>query len=473
VGESSALYDLGYLLAAGLFIFGLKYLGSPRTAPRGNQLGSLGMLIAVVVTLLRMGAESGGLVGWPLLLGGLALGGLIGAVMATRVEMTGMPEMVGLFNGFGGAASALVGLAELLSFDASASDPSSLGQIVFIVAVGASSLIGWVTLTGSLVAVLKLSGKLRKNVNFPGQNLVKGLLLATVVVAVALLLQDPGDRLLLGGLVAISCVLGVLMVIPIGGGDMPVVVSFLNSLSGLAAAATGFVVNNNALIIGGSLVGAAGLILTGIMCKAMNRSLKSVLFKSYGGGAGGAAGGGSGEKRSVQGYEAEEAAMSFDGVRRVIIVPGYGMAVSQAQHTVRELGEMLQSMGVEVSYAIHPVAGRMPGHMNVLLAEANVPYEQLFDLDEINSSFGECDVALVVGANDTINPAAHTDEGGPLWGMPVLDVEKAGTVMIVKRSLSPGYAGVDNDLFYRPTTMMLFGDGKQMLSELLAALKDL
>ena len=262
--------------------------------------------------------------------------------------------------------------------------------------------------------------------------------------------------------------LGVLLVIPIGGADMPVVVSFLNSLSGLAASATGFVVQNDALIVSGALVGAAGLILTGIMCKAMNRTFGDVLLKKFGGD--GAAS--SGEKRTVTGYEADDAAMSFDGARLVIIVPGYGMAVSQAQHVVRELGEELESRGCEVKYAIHPVAGRMPGHMNVLLAEANVPYEQLYELDDINSQFSECDVALVVGANDTVNPAAHDGEG-PLAGMPVLDVEKARTTIIVKRSLSPGYAGVDNDLFYRPSTMMLFGDGKQKLTDLLSSVKEL
>ena len=463
-------YDLGYLVAAAFFIICLKYLGSPRTAPKGNLLGSIGMLVAVVVTLLKMGSGSEGIIGWPLVVGGLAVGGLIGAVMAVKVEMTGMPQMVGLFNGFGGGASALVALSEGLGADYTGTAPGDLGRIVFVVAIAASSLIGWVTLTGSLVAVLKLTGKMRKNIVFPGQTLAKVALLVVCVGLTWMMLGSPENPTSLWLIVVISGLLGVLLVVPIGGGDMPVVVSFLNSLSGLAASATGFVVNNNALIIGGSLVGAAGLILTGIMCRAMNRSLGDVLFKAYGPAAKGS---GEGEKRTVQGYEAEDAAMAFDGVRSVIIVPGYGMAVSQAQHVVRELGEALEELGAEVKYAIHPVAGRMPGHMNVLLAEANVPYEQLFELEEINSAFGECDVALVVGANDTVNPAAKTDEGGPLWGMPVLDAEKARTVMIVKRSLSPGYAGVDNDLFYRPGTMMLFGDGKQKLTELLAAVKDL
>jgi NAD(P) transhydrogenase subunit beta len=470
VEAASNLYDLGYLVAAALFIFGLKYLSSPRTAPRGNSLAAFGMLLAVIVTLLKMNAETG-IIGWPVIIAGVALGGLIGGVMAKRVEMTGMPEMVGLFNGFGGGASALVALSEGLRARGAAPDldPANIGDVVFPIAVGASSLIGWVTLTGSLIAVFKLNGVFRKNVFLPGQNGIKALLLLGCLAMIAGLVSTPDSVVLMVGLTVAACVLGVLFVIPIGGADMPVVVSFLNSLSGLAAAATGFVVSNNALIIGGSLVGAAGLILTGIMCKAMNRRFLDVVFKAYGGSAAKA----SGEKRTVQGYEAEEAALVFDGARTTIIVPGYGMAVSQAQHVVQELATVLEERGVEVKFAIHPVAGRMPGHMNVLLAEARVPYDKLFDLDEINSEFGDCDVALVVGANDTVNPAAKTDPGGPLGGMPILDVEKARTVLIVKRSLSPGYAGVDNDLFYRPSTMMLFGDGKKMLTELLTAVKEL
>jgi len=464
------LYDLAYLVAAVLFIFGLKFLSSPRTAPLGNSLGAFGMFLAVIVTLLKMNAETG-IIGWPVILAGVALGGLIGGVMAKRVEMTGMPELVGLFNGFGGGASALVALSEGLRARGAFvdPDPANIGDIVFPIAVGTSSLIGWVTLTGSLIAVFKLNGVFRKNVFLPGQNGIKALLFLGCLAMIGGLVSTPGSVALMVGLAVAACVLGVLFVIPIGGADMPVVVSFLNSLSGLAAAATGFVVSNNALIIGGSLVGAAGLILTGIMCKAMNRRFLDVVFKAYGGGAAEA----SGEKRTVQGYEAEEAALVFDGARSVIIVPGYGMAVSQAQHVVQEFATVLEERGVDVKFAIHPVAGRMPGHMNVLLAEASVPYDKLFDLDEINSEFSDCDVALVVGANDTVNPAAKTDPGGPLGGMPILDVEKARTVLIVKRSLSPGYAGVDNDLFYRPSTMMLFGDGKKMLTELLSAVKEL
>ncbi|MFT7678396.1 MAG: NAD(P) transhydrogenase subunit beta [Planctomycetota bacterium] len=468
-----AIADLGFVLAAVLFIVGLKKLGSPRTAPRGNAIGALGMLVAVVACLVKMGAVEG-FHGTALIISGLAVGSIIGAVMAKRVAMTGMPEMVALLNGFGGAASALVASAELVRMGVSysgemGSAEALLGRNVFLFGAAASSIIGWLTLTGSLVAMLKLNGTIKGGPPFGGVNFIKALLLLAALALAALLFATPSSIPLLVGMIVVTCLLGLVFVWPIGGADMPVVISFLNSLSGLAASATGFVVNNDALIISGALVGAAGLILTAIMCKAMNRKFLDVMFKSFGA----AAASGTGEKRSARGYDAEEAAMAFDGARLVIIVPGYGMAVSQSQHAVRELTEELERRGTEVRFGIHPVAGRMPGHMNVLLAEANVPYEQLYDLDAINASFSECDVALVVGANDTVNPAAKTDPGGPLGGMPILDVDKARTVMIVKRSLSPGYAGVDNDLFYEPSTMMLFGDGKAMVTNLLSAVKEL
>ena len=467
MGWIQPVSELGYLVAAALFIVGLKKLGSPRTAVTGNQLGALGMFIAVLVTMVKMGAGEDGIIGVGLILGGVGLGGAIGFVMARKVQMTGMPELVALFNGFGGGASALVALSAL--FNPDKGEPP-LGMSVFVIAAGASSVIGWVTLTGSIIAMLKLNGTIKGNVVFTGVNALKGILLLAAIVLTAMLVRAGGEGLtLIIGLAVVSALLGVLFVVPIGGADMPVVISFLNSLSGIAASTTGFVLNNNALIISGALVGAAGLILTAIMCKAMNRPFVDVMFKAFGA----AASSGSGEKKTARGYEAEEAALAFDGARSVIIVPGYGMAVSQSQHVVRELAEELEKNGTEVRYAIHPVAGRMPGHMNVLLAEANVPYEHLVELDDINSSFAECDVCLVIGANDTINPAAKTDPGGPLGGMPVLDVEKARTCIIVKRSLSPGYAGVDNDMFYRPSTMMLFGDGKAKLTELLAEVKEL
>lgn len=467
--DLSSIADLGYLVAAALFILGLKKLGSPRTAVRGNQLGAMGMLIAVLVTVAREWADEG-LIGLGLIATGLGIGAIIGTLMAKRVEMTAMPELVALFNGFGGAASALVALSELVGSEpATLAERGDLGRTTFLVACGASSIIGWVTLTGSIVAMFKLNGTIRGTIAFTGINLVKAALLIGAIGLVVMLLGSPESALAIYGIAVIAGLLGVVFVVPIGGADMPVVISFLNSLSGVAASSAGFVVNNNALIISGSLVGAAGLILTAIMCKAMNRPFVDVMFKVYGA----AAGSGTTEKRDVRGYEAEEAALTFDGARSVIIVPGYGMAVSQSQHVVRELAEELERRGTDVKYAIHPVAGRMPGHMNVLLAEANVPYEKLVELDDINPYFAECDVCLVVGANDTINPAAKTDPTGPLGGMPVLDVEKSRTLIIVKRSLSPGYAGVDNELFYEQSTMMLFGDGKAKLTELLGEVKEL
>ena len=383
--------ELGYLVAAAFFIVGLKQLGSPRTAVRGNQLGAIGMFLAVVITLVKMNAEEGGIVGVVLIAAGVLIGAGIGVVMAKKVKMTGMPELVALFNGFGGGASALVALSELVGRTPS---ESSLGAEVFIIAAGLSSVIGWVTLTGSVVAMFKLNGTIKGNVVFGGINLVKGGLLIAAIVLIALLVNTSGQGALLDSgqgltlLIAlglVSALLGVIFVVPIGGADMPVVISFLNSLSGVAASTTGFVVNNNALIISGALVGAAGLILTGIMCKAMNRPFIDVMLKVYGA----ARGSDSGEKRTARGYEAEESCLAFDGARSVIFVPGYGMAVSQSQHVVRELAEELERRGTEVRYAIHPVAGRMPGHMNVLLAEANVPYEQLIELDDINPYFSE------------------------------------------------------------------------------------
>jgi len=434
------------------------------------------MFLAVLVTLARMYFE--GVVGWELIVGGLAIGILIGVLMATRVEMTGMPELVALFNGFGGGASALVALSEVLGRLQEGNVPDAGVELYAIwVAIGLSGLVGWVTLTGSLVAMMKLKGGFvvpfsKKWVRFPTWgppwlNAVKILLFVGSLYFVCLTIDDPTNKDYIWGIVGFSSLLGILFVMPIGGADMPVVVSLLNSLSGIAAAFTGFVIGNNVLIIAGSMVGAAGLILTFIMCKAMNRTLPDVLFKSFGG---------SGEKdqltRTKMGSDPEEVAMVLDGAQKVIVVPGYGMAVSQSQHAVKEFANMMEAEGCEISYAIHPVAGRMPGHMNVLLAEASVPYEQLIEMDDINSEFPECDVALVIGANDTTNPVARTGEG-PLAGMPILDVDKARVVVMIKRSLSVGYAGVDNDLFYMDKTMMLFGDGKKMMNELNSALKDL
>jgi NAD(P) transhydrogenase subunit beta len=470
-----AWIPLGYLLSAALFIFGLKKLGHPRTAPRGNQYGAMGMLVAVVTTVIDMQLASGEM-NWVLIIAGLAIGSLIGIVMAVKVEMTGMPELVALFNGFGGAASALVALSETWKYieNPDLTLPTGLELEVIVVAAGLSALVGWMTLTGSLLAMFKLKGGVQifgKWFSTPTWgpswlNPIKILLTGSVLVLIVMSINDPTNTDYLWAIIGISCLLGIVLVLPIGGADMPVVVSLLNSLSGIAAAFTGFIISNPVLIVAGSLVGASGLILTFIMCKAMNRTLPDVLFKSFGGSTK--------EKvtRTKVGSDPDEVAMMIDGAQKVIIVPGYGMAVSQCQHQVKEFGDLLEEKyDTEVKYAIHPVAGRMPGHMNVLLAEANVPYEQLIEMDEINPEFPECDVAVIIGANDTCNPAARTGEG-PLAGMPIIDADQARTVVIVKRSLSVGYAGVDNDLFYMDKTMMLFGDGKAMMTGLNNAIKE-
>ena len=468
---------IGYLLSAALFIFGLKKLGHPRTAPRGNQYGAMGMLVAVLTTVLDMQMDAGG-ANWTLIIAGLIIGSLIGLIMAIRVEMTGMPELVALFNGFGGAASALVALSESWKYieNTDLVLPTGLEIQVIMVAAGLSALVGWMTLTGSILAMFKLKGGISvfgKWFKTPTWgptwlNPVKILLMLTVISLIYMSIDDPRNTDYLWAIIGISSILGIILVLPIGGADMPVVVSLLNSLSGIAAAFTGFIIGNSVLIVAGSLVGASGLILTFIMCKAMNRTLPDVLFKSFGG---------SGEKaqltRTKVGSDADEVAMMIDGAQKVIIVPGYGMAVSQCQHQVKEFADLVsEKFDTEVKYAIHPVAGRMPGHMNVLLAEANVPYEQLIEMDEINAEFPDCDVAVVIGANDTTNPAARSGEG-PLAGMPIIDADMARTVVIIKRSLSVGYAGVDNDLFYMDKTMMLFGDGKAMMSQLNTAIKEI
>ena len=467
---------IGYLLSAALFIFGLKKLGHPRTAPLGNQYGALGMLVAVLTTVVKIQSDGGAQ--WTLIIAGLVVGSVIGIIMAVRVEMTGMPELVALFNGFGGAASALVALSESWKYieNTDLVLPTGLNIQVIMVAAGLSALVGWMTLTGSILAMFKLKGGISvfgKWFKTPTWgptwlNPVKVLLILSVFALIYLSIDDPRNTDYLWAIIAISCILGIVLVLPIGGADMPVVVSLLNSLSGIAAAFTGFIIGNSVLIVAGSLVGASGLILTFIMCKAMNRTLPDVLFKSFGG---------SGEKaqltRTKVGSDADEVAMMVDGAQKVIIVPGYGMAVSQCQHQVKEFADLIaEKFGTEVKYAIHPVAGRMPGHMNVLLAEANVPYEQLIEMDEINPEFPECDVAVIIGANDTTNPAARSGEG-PLAGMPIIDADAARTVVIIKRSLSVGYAGVDNDLFYMDKTMMLFGDGKAMMTGLNNAIKEI
>ncbi|MBD1924213.1 NAD(P)(+) transhydrogenase (Re/Si-specific) subunit beta [Microcoleus sp. FACHB-831] len=458
--------QLTYLVAASLFILGLKKLGSPATARQGNLWASVGMLLAVVGTLLDRQVLN-----YEMILVGLLIGSVLGAIAAYKVEMTDMPQMVGLLNGLGGAASALVAVAEfwrLLGTQQAIPLDANLSII-------SSVFIGGVTFTGSMVAFAKLQGLISGSpISFPFQQPINALLLVSFVVCSVFLAIDPQNLPVFLGMVAVSLLLGVLFVIPIGGGDMPVVISLLNSLSGVAAAAAGFVVMNNMLIIAGALVGASGLILTQIMCKAMNRSLVSVLFGAFGsaGGSGGGAGADLGDK-AVRSIDSEEGAMMLGYARSVVIVPGYGMAVAQAQHAVRELADGLEKLGVEVKYAIHPVAGRMPGHMNVLLAEANVPYPQLYDMDDINPQFEQTDVALVIGANDVVNPAARTDSSSPIYGMPILEVDKAKHTIVIKRGMSAGFAGVENDLFYKDKTMMLFGSARDVVAKLVADVKQL
>jgi len=454
--------NLVYVLASVLFISGLKGLTHPRTAVRGNLTSAVAMLLAVVVTLLANGLS------YAYILLGFGIGALIGAVAATRVQMTQMPEMVALFNGFGGGASALVAAAAFVIALAQGRTPN----LQMTVSTGLSGLIGAVTLTGSLIAFGKLAGHVPSgNITFPGHKILNALLAAGAVAAVAWLSVDPTQMTAYWLVVALAAVLGVSLTIPIGGADMPVVISLLNSYSGLAAAATGFVLMNNVLIIAGSLVGASGLILTRIMCVAMNRSLVNVLFGTLEP-AEGAASADEVYAGKVKATSPEEVAMLFDTAQRVVVVPGYGLAAAQAQHTVRDMANILEDRGVTVEYGIHPVAGRMPGHMNVLLAEADVPYDKLLEMDQINPEMSQVDVCMVVGANDVVNPVARTDPQSPIAGMPIIDVDKARTVVVVKRSLSPGFAGIPNPLFAADNCLMMFGDGKKALMELNEALKE-
>ena len=451
--------DIAYLIAACLFVVGIKGLTKPKTAVRGNLLAAAGMGVAAVVTLLNEH-----IVTYEIIIAGVVVGGLIGAVMAKKVQMTSMPQMIALLNGFGGGASFAVASAEFFR--------GSADSTVSIIATGAAVLIGAVTLTGSLVAFAKLQELIDgKPMGFPGMKLVNGLLFIGSVVAVGYLVVNPGNEAVFWGLVAAAAVLGLFLVLPIGGADMPVVIALLNSYSGVAASAAGFVMGNSALIITGSLVGASGLILTSIMCKAMNRSLTNVLF-----GVMAEAGEAMDEDEvyagKVKSTSSEEVAMLLETAQRVVIVPGFGLAMAQAQHAVREMADTLEAMGCEVEYAIHPVAGRMPGHMNVLLAEAEVSYDKLKDMDAINPTFEQTDVAIVLGANDVTNPLAREDKGSPIYGMPILNVDKAKTVVVVKRSLSAGFAGLPNPLFAKDNTLMLFGDGKGAVLDITTALKE-
>ena len=457
--------NLAYLGAAVLFVFGLKMLGSPRTARRGNALSAAGMLVAVVATLL-----SKGVVSWHWIAIAAGAGAVVGALAARLVAMTSMPEMVALFNGSGGIASLLVGTAALFpgvvgeAGGADAAVSAFTATTVFL-----SVMIGGVTFSGSIVAWGKLAEVLPSGaLLFAGQRLVNGALLAALVACGACFVLAPAvDSPYFVAVLALALALGVMAVVPIGGADMPVVISLLNSYSGLAACAAGFAINNNVLIVSGSLVGAAGIILTNIMCKAMNRSLANVLFSGFG-----AARAGAKVEGEVKPINAEDASLILEAAGAVAFVPGYGMAVAQAQHVVRELGEMLEENGCEVSYAIHPVAGRMPGHMNVLLAEASVPYDQLVEMEDVNPRMANIDVAVVIGANDVVNPAARQDESSPIHGMPIINVDHARTVFVLKRSMASGFAGIDNPLFFGANTRMLFGDAKASISAVIANLKE-
>jgi NAD(P) transhydrogenase subunit beta len=458
------LTGLLYLLSSVLFILGLKLLSSPKTARRGNLYGATGMLIAIVVTLFDQR-----ILDFTYILIGLLVGTALGVWMAKAVQMTAMPQMVGVLNGFGGGASVLVAYAEYLRMTETGKLFSATADIHVTIVL--SLLIGTVTFVGSMIASAKLQGIMRgAPILYPMQKQTNALMLAAILVMGVLFVLDPSKWYLPMAIVALSSVLGVTSVIPIGGADMPVVISLMNSYSGLAGAMTGFVLQNNVLIISGTLVGTSGLILTNIMCKAMNRSLGNVLFAGVGvdyeAGTTTAT-----EQRTVVRYTPEDAAFMLENAQSVIIVPGYGLAVAQAQHVLQELANILISRGATVRYAIHPVAGRMPGHMNVLLAEANVPYDLLMEMDQINDDFQNTDVALVIGANDVVNPAARTKKDSPLYGMPILNVDHARTTMVVKRSLNPGFAGEDNDLFYDKKTMMVFGDAKAVVTNLVQVLK--
>ncbi len=460
---SVTLVNLVYLLSACLFIIGLRGLSHPRTAVRGNMLGAVGMLLAVVVTLLDRK-----IVGYEIIAAGLVVGSVLGIVLALRIKMTAMPQLVGMFNGFGGGASLLVAGAVLI-------ETILLRERVSVqltVATVVSGMIGAITFWGSLVAFGKLQGIItEKPVRYRGEQIVKAFLFTGSVLIGVLIVLNPERIDLYWFLVAVSSFLGVMLTISIGGADMPVVIALLNSYSGLAAAATGFVLSNIVLIIAGSLVGASGIILTRLMCRAMNRPLANVLF----GGVGAATEAVSAEDvygGRVKATSAEEVAMFLKMARRVVIVPGYGMAVAQAQHVVRVLFQSLEADGIDVEFAIHPVAGRMPGHMNVLLAEENIPYDRLRELEQINPSFEQTDMAIVIGANDVVNPVAREDSNSPIAGMPILDVDKSRTVVVIKRSLSPGFAGIPNPLFAADNTLMFFGDAQKCVQDLVAAYRE-
>ena len=468
----ATLIPVAYLIAAVTFILGLKGLSSPTTAVLGNRIAATGMLVAVIATFFAADVQGG----IPVILAGIAVGGIAGFVGARVVKMTAMPQMVALFNGAGGGAAALVAILEFSrQIDAGALEfGATLATLLALI-------IGGVSFSGSAVAFGKLQGIITpKAFRYSGQQLVTGgiaaatALLSLVVLAGAVAGSAPVEPMLLIAVITLlALAFGVALVMPIGGADMPVVISLLNAYTGLAVAMAGFTLNNQLLIVAGTLVGASGTILTRLMSKAMNRSLGNVLFGAFGAApaGGGAAATAGDDGRSIRSISAEDAAILLGYAQNVIVVPGYGLAVAQAQHNVRELADLLESKGITVRYAIHPVAGRMPGHMNVLLAEANIPYDKLFDMEQIKPEFPRADVALVIGANDVTNPAARSNPGSPIYGMPILDVDKAQNIIVIKRSMKPGFAGIDNDLYLDPKTAMLFGDAKEAVGKVVQELK--
>ena len=472
-----ALATFLFLLAGACFIFGLKLLGKTKTARKGNMVSAIGMGLAIAGTCLKIVQSTGGATGiehFSWIIGGIVLGAIVGIPAAKLIKMTSMPEMVALFNGFGGIASLLIGWSELhtkIVADGGVQPWIAAAGNLPAATIFLAMLIGGVTFTGSLVAFGKLAGKIStKPVLYKGQNIVNGLTILFVIVSGIVFTMSPDHYWLFILAVFVSLFLGVAVVIPIGGADMPVVISLLNSYSGLAACAAGFAVNNVLLIITGALVGAAGIFLTKIMCKAMNRSLVNVLFSGFGATEGSTAQGG--EQGEHKAMTPEDAYYILEAAQNVVFIPGYGMAVAQAQHAVREFAELLEANGCEVKYAVHPVAGRMPGHMNVLLAEANVSYDQLVEMDDINPSMEMMDVAIVIGANDVVNPAAREDESSPIYGMPIIDADKAKTVFILKRSMASGFAGIQNPLFFKENSYMVFGDAKKTMEALIREFKE-
>ena len=465
--------EITYLVSSIFFIFGIKYLGSPKTARKGNLFASIGMLMAIVITLFDQHVLT---FEWIII--GVIIGSTVGVILAVKVPMTGMPQMVGMLNGFGGGASTLVALAEYYRINPNY--PVDMGLPFNLpvdqgIAIILSLLIGGVTFTGSMIAFGKLQGLVTgRVVKYPLQHPLNLILLLAIIAGGIYIVINPGSISLVVIITFVSLLLGVLLVLPIGGADMPVAISLLNSYSGIAGSTTGFVLGNNELIIAGALVGASGIILTLIMCRGMNRSLMNVLLGGWASaGTAGTATGTTSPKGDVKSIDAEELAMLLDSVSSVIVVPGYGMAVAQAQHAVRDLMNVLEKKGVNVRFAIHPVAGRMPGHMNVLLAEAQVPYDKLFAMEDINDDFSNTDVVIVIGANDVVNPAARHDQSSPIYGMPILNVDYAKTVVINKRSLNVGYAGIDNELFFYPNALMYFGDAKDAMTKLTNEIKNL